>query len=631
MVVASILALLSALVVPRGVGARADRGGSIHTPAAPTPTDSVTILRGAKHALRVFHTDYRYVADLSPPGRAQFTCEQTVWPYCFGPQNGRVPYGWPLAALPVQLPTNDPAMPRDLRRTIQGITEQVLRALDNAQKKLPGDHWLVGQRVFHRAGNGRFVSAREVADSCKAERWWCAALEGYMRVLQGDYPGADSAFSRSLSEQPADERCRWEDISDLVYGDPDRAWYTELTCDQRTQMNERLWWLADPLYMTPGNERRTAHYYRVVYARLFDDDRETLPPLGAGLGSMRPLITSRNGAMQGDPLYDRDLWDYRALLPLFRSLGTPAYLIISRVDPGESVFTRPDFLLQYPQPTYHFLPALDAVRTPMHATEDSWNPRSVDAQERYHPPFGIFVPIRAQVAFFRRGDSARVIAASDVTADTLVGRASLLGAALALTRGPADPPRIFHDFLPATGATFDVRAPHESTLVSIEALGAGVGAGRTRFASGPPPMPAQRVTLSDVLLLDTPDSLPETLDVAARLAATRPAVYRGDTLGIFWEMYGLNTGDTVSFSLSAVERSMPALTRVGRVLGLARDAMRPRLTWTDVITSGSAVIPRSVAIDLSGLGRGRYTLVLEARVPGLIPMMVRRDFEVIDF
>jgi hypothetical protein len=622
------MSALAPAVVLRGGGnspfATRTAGGS----SAP---DSERTLHEAQVALRFFQRRYRIFVGQSAPLRVAYSCTSDVPPYCYGPDNGGIPYGWNLGALPVAFPTADTVVPKDLRKKVQGFLKEALKDLDALQKKSPGDRWIVGQRVFQRVGDRRFEEALGVARSCRSNRWWCAALAGYVHVLLNNTAQADSAFDVALHALPDDQRCVWEDISDLVYGDPDRDWYRDLSCAEREQANETLWWLADPLYMTPGNERRTEHYYRVVYAMLFDDAREVLPYREVGPKAPRwpaaPRIPSLPNwsPASGPELWDRDLWDFGALLPLARSLGTPGYLVVGGKDAPDQ------FLLQFPQPTYHFLPALTAVQAPMHATTASWTVDDARAPERYHPRLGYFASLQYQIGYFRRGDSARVVAAADVNGGALrLGDSTrLLAAALVLSRSATDPKRLVPSARQVAVPRYDVITTRDSTLVSVEAIAAGYGAERARFAAGPPRMPAQRVAMSDLVLLDRPDLVPLTLDAAAPHLAPNVTVAEGSAAGVFWEMYGLSGDDTVHFTLSSTERGSSVFARLGRLLGVTSQPSNLGVSWVELPKARRAVEGRSVSVDMSSLKVGTYDLHLEIQVPGQESVTVAREVRVV--
>src|SRR2546425_10062931 len=119
---------------------------------------------------------------------------------------------------------------------------------------------------------------------------------------------------------PRDERCRGTAGSRLLAGGRARR-YRRLPCDQRGAFEERLWWLAQPLYSLPGNDRRAEHLARATMARIEqdarspfdmfwgDDMRETLLRYGwpaywtqhppRSIGSVEPLVPRH----QPDPAF----------------------------------------------------------------------------------------------------------------------------------------------------------------------------------------------------------------------------------------------------------------------------------------------------------------------------------------
>jgi hypothetical protein len=149
---------------PGGVGPQGARGWAIAAQeshdsrplspsVSPRPLDSASILRQAQLDLRDFHRRYRIIVGQQAVTTPDFLCKHQVFPYCYGPENGRMPYGAPLAAIPMAYPTADPVIPRDLRKRVHSQYERAMRKLDDAQRKLPGDRWIVGQRVLHRIGD----------------------------------------------------------------------------------------------------------------------------------------------------------------------------------------------------------------------------------------------------------------------------------------------------------------------------------------------------------------------------------------------------------------------------------------------------------------------------------------------
>ena len=148
-----------------------------------------------------------------------------------------------------------------------------LRALlDSAALALPGDARIAGQRVRFALDAGDVSGAASAAASCSGEPVRCGLLRGFVRYRAGDVRMADSIFTSIAQAMRDDERCAWNDVRMLLDADTRRA-YTGMSCEARADFEARLWWLSDPLYLEPGNERRAEHVARKVWAAL-------LTPLG---------------------------------------------------------------------------------------------------------------------------------------------------------------------------------------------------------------------------------------------------------------------------------------------------------------------------------------------------------------
>ena len=601
--------------------AHAQRGAG--TPARATAqradsarADSVRNLRAAKLAVR----RYWNVADTfwvvhRPPVAAGITlCGHQIGRYCYGRDNGGVVFGG-RSTVPVEFVFADFSVMRVKRQAMARLYADVIRALDAAQARAPGDRWIMGQRVLQRVERAELNDAADVADRCRSDRWWCAALVGYTKQLLGLTVAADSAFDVALATMPESMRCEWEDLESLLEGDKLKGWYTGLDCAGRASVNRTLWWLADPLYLEEGNERRSAHYFRIVHAALSRD----------GEARLRPHIES---------IPDEE-WKLPHG-PSFRAaiirLGIPAYLALgagSAPISGSRAPQVPELILQYRTPTYHFIPSLSAARAPLSATLEDWSPFEEDPAEQLWLRSGAFTQPDHQVAWFRRGDSARILAALDVSNDTLLQGAALIGGGVVLATSPGDPPRIIRESIPTSAWTFAANVPADSAIVSLEAIAPTLGAGRARFASGPPPMPAQRVSLSDILLLQSADSLPPDLEAAARAAAPSTRVAQGRSVGLYWEVYGLRPGDTSAVTLAVIPQPS-RLDAIARRLGFGDGSDRTLVGWTEVRSGPAGITGRSLALDMSTLGRGEYVIELEVAVLGQSPVRVRRRVEIVD-
>ncbi|HXL87297.1 MAG TPA: hypothetical protein VN927_08790, partial [Gemmatimonadaceae bacterium] len=161
----------------------------------------------------------------------------------------------------------------DEGNNIRRARAELLRDLEKAGNAVPGDDWIIGQRIRYLV-EGHDSSAISTARSCKATKWWCDALVGLALHVSGKFAAADSTFSVALEEMPALTRCHWLNLSPLLDDDLRDA-YRKMSCAQREAADARIWWVADPLFMTPGNERRTEHFSRVLHTALQQDAANT--------------------------------------------------------------------------------------------------------------------------------------------------------------------------------------------------------------------------------------------------------------------------------------------------------------------------------------------------------------------
>jgi hypothetical protein len=109
---------------------------------------------------------------------------------------------------------------------------------------------------------GRFVeAARLVGESCDDPSWSCDLLMGLVLHRSGQAVRAEPLFRQGMKMAPEPLACRLESIEPLLL-DADLSHYRGLACDDRDEFHLRLWWLADPFFSRPGNERWTEHSAR---------------------------------------------------------------------------------------------------------------------------------------------------------------------------------------------------------------------------------------------------------------------------------------------------------------------------------------------------------------------------------
>jgi hypothetical protein len=463
----------------------------------------------------------------------------------------------------------------DIRRE----REELLRNLERASASLPGDDWIVGQRVRYLV-ESRDTAAIGVARSCRASKWWCEALLGLALHVDGNFVGADSAFAIALADMPPLTRCRWTDLSPLL-DDDIRKPYGKMTCAQREAVNAQIWWTADPLYMTPGNERRTEHFSRVTQTALHEDAANTY---GMGWGGDLAELILRFG------------WAEK---------WTQAW-------PGQRLDVRPAITGHEREPGFHFFLTRRPPDSLSQVADSLFDIYQSPLREQYSPIYTrAFVRLDAQVARFRRGDSTRVVAAYDVSADTIFGRRQFT--AVLVTMGDETTTPIQSDVAESPARNvLTVTTPWKSQLVGVELLARdSAGAARWRSGLGEIPLDSGGVSVSDLLFVDGGPSLPVDLDDAIARAHGGTKFRRDTRIGLFWELYGKTPADSalpISLTIMPIDEGL--LRRAFRALRMA-----PRLTplnvrWQENGASG-VLSPRSVLLDLSLVPAGKYAVKLE--------------------
>ncbi len=379
---------------------------------------------------------------------------------------------------------------------------------------------------------------------------------------------------------PPATRCHWINVAPLL--DSDRKEYRRLPCDQREALVARIWWLADPLFMTPGNERRTEHFSRVMHTTLLQKD--ALSTFGTTWG--------------GD------------LAELIVRFGWPEKWT-QQPSPSSFPGAAPSVTGHEREPGFHFF----LTRWPpdsLHTVADSlWDIDEKLPRELYAPSYArAFAPLDAQVARFRRGDSTLIVAAYDVSGDTLF-RDRNLTAALVAARDEATVPTLHAVAEAAATQVMTVSTPWKSQLIAVELLARDSSAA-ARWRSGLREIPVEpdAISVSDLLFVDG-TVLPGDLADAIPRAHGGTTFLRNAKVGLFWEIYGRAFADStlpVSLTISPLEtgRFRAALG----VLRIAPKATPLNIRWAENGAAG-VLSARSVMLDLSLVPPGKYEVKLE--------------------
>ena len=482
-----------------------------------------------------------------------------------------------------------PAGPDEPRRVGQARAE-LLHQLDVAAATAPEMPWVLGQRVRYRVEAGQADSALAALGTCAAGDWWCSALRGYALHAATRDVEAQGAFDAALTSMPAEQRCRWQDIT-LLLDDDARRVYAPLPCGaERERFERQYWWLARPLWSRPGDDRRNEHFARMALSRMLEDART---PHGLRWAADMHEM----GVRYGWPVR----WSRRAT----RLLSEPMTVV------GHEAV-----------PSYEFGASLHALQHPDSAGPEDWRLSEPLARSRYAPAYARrFAPLAAQVTVFRRGDSLLVVAASalpDSSADDSL--------ALALSASADDSLRVAP--LPAPGAprvrALLAPAPAGAYLASVESTSDSTLARRLRLAVRAPPV-AGALGVSDLLLFAAEDSAggeamspapPATLEAALPLALGDVVVSTPGEVGVYWEVYGLPPGrPRVRFSLSLTGDRPGWLARVGERLRREPRRRPVLLQWEDAPMVNGNVTARSVTVQLPRLPDGAYKLQLRVTSP----------------
>lgn len=474
--------------------------------------------------------------------------------------------------------------------------DSLLAALGRAAAVTPGDGWVAGQRVRYLVEGGHAAEAVRAARECRAEPWWCRALEGYALHFARDYPAAEQAFSAALAAMPAADRREWDELSPALV-DADVRALRRMDAAGREAMLRRLWWLADPFWMEAGNDRRTEHFARLVADRFQDRARTT------------------EGLFWAD--------DLREILVRW---GQPAGW--ERVRPRLHESGRPSVITHY-SPSFEFIPPLKMVRDPFAIDAGEWKTDEKIGHSLYAPP-GVrrFALLPHQVAVFPRGANVEVVAAFAMRPDSLP-REPTVDAGVVLMRAPDATPLVRTAKVTGTRGVFRATAVPESTVVSIEAREpVSERAARARFGMDLRRPVGSGVSISDVLLLDQPGARPQSLDQAAAIARGSTRFRAGDRLGLYWEVYGLEgKTDSVSFSVALARRPPGSIRRAAESIGIARGAQPVRLRWEEE-APGVPIAPRSLGISLPRIPPGDYVLEVSVRTRAGASAFTQREIQV---
>ena len=619
--------VLSAVLVGLMPAVPADLSGQESNP------DSLKLLAKAKDVQAKFE---RYREQRIPPELPTYGgrgCDDLVGRFCLRFGNGEDDDEWQVPEEPIEF----------------GMARvQVLKDLAEIGQEIPGDSWVLGQRVYYMGEVGNWSEAENLIRRCSGEQWWCTALLGYVKHSQGDFVFAAQIFDRAIEQMPPDEAKRFRTPTYLL--DPGAMDIYEES-DDKEAAEDRLWLLSDPLYMVDGNDRKTEQYARQVLIRMRSEAENTY---GVAWGDDIEQLTLRYGAERAwervKGLVGQGLQDTRT--------------IVGRHHPKSK----------------EFLPPKEGLVDPAEVAPGDWTIGEIRPWTGYAPPYAPdFDPLETQVARFRRGDSLLVVGAfapavEDVppvderradlnrnprivnerpprneSRGDLQARLNPFGQRVetpqpmvAAEPEPDGPIRsgLFlidtedgdrHEVLgEGPEGAFQLQVDNGRYIIGVEAFSEDAKqAWRDRHGLWQDDIVPGLAAVSDLLILKGGGELPRTLDEALPSAMAATRIRAGEAFKIAWELYGLRIGESASVRIRVDRGGQGLLRRLGAFLRVLEPDAPVVMTYEDAGPDVLGTVFRAVQLNLPDLEPGEYTLTVEIELSGREPMVVARPIIIV--
>jgi hypothetical protein len=504
-------------------------------------------------------------------GGADATCEVPLGRICYWNNNGDVP---------------PPAERADAKLE----REQLMELLGRAQAADPRDDWVSGMRVRYAIEGGFVDTALVAARACGGTEWWCQALRGLALHNANQHVASGQAFERALAAMPADQRCEWTDIT--MWLDPfQHASYKALGCDGRRARNERIFRLAQPLWMLPGNDLRNEFYARRTMSRVH------------ALGRIPYDL------QWGDDLLESQV-----------RYGWPTAWSVQN---GGVADPRPPQVIGHePTPSYDFMPTVEAIENPLTSTPADWDPRRKKARMRYSTRYAAgYGALPHQLARFRRGDTTLLAGGYRLMRELEMGRAPYT-AGLTVDRLDGTAARtVTRDSAGANGALL---VPLTSqAMASLEVL-APVGKRAARVRTTVQPLTGE-VRLSDFLLLQRGDPSPTpSLERNAGQAYGSLDIEGGTQIGIYWEIYRPASPDApLQVSLRTTRLGASFMQKLGASVGLSKTLTPVSIKYNDNGRPDGGA-GRSLSFNFPSVPAGEYQLTLMVSGAGITDSTTQR-------
>ena len=536
--------------------------------------DTAALLRAAHRAETEYESGVRRFAPVSFSSPRSGSCDEIVGRFCVYYESG-----------------GDTLPPEPAAVTTARV--KAIEALQKAHVAMPAAPSIAFPliRFLVKANRGAeaVTAARRFAEAGK-DSASAHMLRGFALHGAGEPSAATDEFALWLQTLPTRRRERITDIGWLL-DRQERARYERLSAEARGNYEQRVWRLADPLYLAPGNEAWADHLARYALAHMLEKRRsmpnveswgEDVEQLTVRFGPAALTTRSWRGGGIGSQEQYSEHWDpsLRTYVApdLAKALETEAPL--DTIWPLDSLTAR----------SGHAPPTIRTMHVLEHQASVFGNLFTV---------FGVARGDSLRPAALRGAvfllDSAFNVVAQTEAVPILHGDSVVLGANVQLTSSAAfysaeiyEPERRF-----GARARFRIVRPTAASELAVSSIMLA-----QPFAAGE--LPADRAS-----------SLLKPL--------FRPAITSGSRLGLYAEVSGAGARRLIEVQLETSRVDRPgvigrAVGWIGAKVGLSTPRAPMRLGWSvELDPEKTNAIP--VTLDLGTAEAGRYRLTLTLRDP----------------